>query len=69
MAGRAIPASSAGHPGRGAPTRHALTFNPDHLMGASHGVKGNSHMLMMDRNSDDIARRVHDWLGQQGLTN
>lgn len=33
------------------------------------GVKGNSHMLMMDRNSDDIARLVHDWLGRQGLTN
>jgi pimeloyl-ACP methyl ester carboxylesterase len=33
------------------------------------GIKGNSHMLMMDRNSDDVARLVHEWLGRQGLTN
>src|SRR5918995_5149337 len=34
LAGCASPASSAGHPDRGAPTCHALTFDPDHLMGA-----------------------------------
>src|SRR5215211_2412471 len=33
VAGCASPASSAGHPSRRAPTRYALTFNPDHLMG------------------------------------
>ena len=36
VAGCASPASSAGHPGRGAPACHALTFNPDHSMGAGH---------------------------------
>jgi hypothetical protein len=38
MAGCATPASSAGHPSRGAPNRHALTFNLDHLMGAGHAM-------------------------------
>ena len=32
------------------------------------GIKGNSHMLMMDKNSDDIARLVQDWMVKQGLT-
>ena len=31
------------------------------------GVRGNSHMLMMDRNSDQIAAMIQDWLAQQGL--
>jgi hypothetical protein len=31
------------------------------------GLRGNSHMLMMDRNSDEIAKRVHDWLSQQDV--
>ena len=26
------------------------------------GITGNSHMLMMDRNSLALAGRVHDWL-------
>ncbi|WP_296560372.1 alpha/beta fold hydrolase [Pigmentiphaga sp.] len=30
------------------------------------GIAGNSHMLMMDRNSLDIADLVHDWLAQIG---
>ena len=59
---------------RKAPTRYrealvAVGVKADIMDLPSMGVKGNSHMLMMDRNSDDIARRVHDWLGQQGLTN
>jgi pimeloyl-ACP methyl ester carboxylesterase len=33
------------------------------------GIKGNTHMMMMDRNSDDIARLISDWLGKQGLMN
>jgi pimeloyl-ACP methyl ester carboxylesterase len=33
------------------------------------GIKGNTHMLMMDRNSDDIAKLIGEWLGKQGLTN
>ena len=31
------------------------------------GIKGNSHMLMMDRNSDEIAKLVQDWLDKQDL--
>src|SRR4051794_2153820 len=33
------------------------------------GLKGNTHMLMMDRNSDEVARLVNDWIGKQGLVN
>ena len=33
------------------------------------GIKGNTHMLMMDRNSDDIAKLVSDWIAKQGLVN
>lgn len=29
------------------------------------GIYGNSHMLMMDNNSEDIAQRVHHWLSAQ----
>lgn len=28
------------------------------------GIKGNSHMLIMDRNSDAVAQRVHAWLAR-----
>jgi pimeloyl-ACP methyl ester carboxylesterase len=31
------------------------------------GIHGNSHMLMMDRNSDDIAALVQKWLEERGL--
>ena len=30
------------------------------------GIKGNTHMLMMDRNSDDIAKRINDGSGSRG---
>lgn len=33
------------------------------------GLRGNSHMLMMDRNSDEVAARVTSWLTAQGFTN
>ena len=36
MAGYATLESSAGHPSRGAPTRHAPTFDRDHLKGAGY---------------------------------
>jgi hypothetical protein len=35
-----VGASFAGHPSRSATTGHALTFNPDHLMGAGQQGKG-----------------------------
>jgi len=31
------------------------------------GIPGNSHMMMMDRNNQDVARLVQDWLAAQGL--
>ena len=31
------------------------------------GIRGNSHMLMMDRNSDAVAALVQDWLAARGL--
>jgi len=31
------------------------------------GQTGNSHMMMMDRNSDAIAGMINDWLEKQGL--
>jgi hypothetical protein len=31
------------------------------------GIRGNSHMIMMDRNSDQIAGVIQGWLEKQGL--
>ncbi len=31
------------------------------------GIKGNSHMLMMDKNNQDIAALIQQWLSKQGL--
>jgi pimeloyl-ACP methyl ester carboxylesterase len=31
------------------------------------GVRGNSHMIMMDRNSDQVAGMTQDWLAAKGL--
>ena len=31
------------------------------------GIKGNSHMVMMDRNSDQVAALVQAWIAKQGL--
>jgi len=33
------------------------------------GITGNTHMMMMDRNSDEVAKLINDWLAQQGLVN
>lgn len=33
------------------------------------GICGNSHMLMMDTNSDVVAALLHGWMAKQGLTN
>src|SRR4051812_46981617 len=32
------------------------------------GIKGNSHMMMMDKNSDQIAGLIQDWLVKKGLS-
>ena len=39
-------------------------LNPDM---PAEGVRGNSHMIMMDTNSDDVARRINAWMAGQGL--
>jgi pimeloyl-ACP methyl ester carboxylesterase len=31
------------------------------------GVRGNSHMIMMDTNNDDVAARIQAWLERRGL--
>ncbi len=31
------------------------------------GIKGNSHMLMMDKNNGAIAELIQDWLLRRGL--
>jgi pimeloyl-ACP methyl ester carboxylesterase len=31
------------------------------------GIRGNSHMMMMDRNSDQVAQVIQDWLARRGL--
>lgn len=31
------------------------------------GIKGNSHMVMMDRNNLEVAALIQDWLARQGL--
>ena len=31
------------------------------------GIKGNSHMIMMDKNSNEVAAYIQAWLEKQGL--
>ncbi len=31
------------------------------------GVAGNGHMLMMDKNSDQVAQMIQKWMGEKGL--
>jgi len=31
------------------------------------GIRGNSHMVMMDRNGDQVAALVQDWLAGRKL--
>ena len=31
------------------------------------GIRGNSHMVMMDKNNQEVADVIHNWLVQQGL--
>jgi multimeric flavodoxin WrbA len=31
------------------------------------GIKGNSHMLMQDKNNGDIAEVIQKWLADKGL--
>ena len=48
----------------------ALTANggaADVIELAKAGAKGNSHMLMMDNNSDQVAELIQGWMTKQGL--
>jgi hypothetical protein len=38
----------------------------DHLPQA--GIKGNSHMVMMDKNNAEVAGLIQKWLEGKGLT-
>jgi hypothetical protein len=31
------------------------------------GIKGNGHMIMLDRNSDEVAQLIHQWLVSKGM--
>ena len=47
--------------------RLALSGNgctADALCLPEQGIRGNSHMLIMDRNSNAIAQRVHAWIAR-----
>jgi pimeloyl-ACP methyl ester carboxylesterase len=46
----------------------AAGVRADELVLPKLGIRGNSHMLMMDRNSDEIAALIQRWLEQNGLT-
>lgn len=39
----------------------------DTLVLPEHGIRGNSHMVMMDRNSDVVAARIQQWLAARGI--
>ena len=39
----------------------------DKLLLPDAGVKGNSHMMMMDQNSDQVAGLIQQWLARQGV--
>jgi hypothetical protein len=32
------------------------------------GIKGNSHMIMMDKNNAEVAHLIQNWLEKKGLT-
>lgn len=39
----------------------------DKLLLPDAGIKGNTHMLMMDQNSDQVAALIQQWLAKQGV--
>jgi len=45
----------------------ALYFGADFCFLPDVGITGNGHMLMLDDNSDDIARCIDDWLDEKGI--
>lgn len=39
----------------------------DHVMLAEHGVRGNGHMMMLEKNSSEVAGAIMGWLEGKGL--
>ena len=39
----------------------------EHLRLEECGIRGNGHAMMLERNSDDIARVLHEWVVRQQL--
>jgi pimeloyl-ACP methyl ester carboxylesterase len=37
----------------------------DFLRLSEHGIHGNAHMMMLEKNSDDIAAAIGDWIGRR----
>src|SRR5690606_13032058 len=54
------------HP-RATDEKLALYFDADFFFLPDLGITGNGHMLMLDDNSDDIAKCIDRWLDGQGL--
>ncbi|MFZ6761818.1 esterase [Roseomonas sp. KE0001] len=52
---------------RWAGTIRAAGGRADVLDLPAEGIRGNSHMLMMDRNSDAVAARIQAWMEARGL--
>ncbi len=36
-----------------------------HLRLADHGIRGNGHMMMLEKNSDEVAAAIDEWLTRQ----
>jgi len=45
----------------------AQKASADELSLPARGIAGNSHMLMMDQNSDQVAALVQEWIAAHGL--
>jgi hypothetical protein len=41
----------------------------DFIRLADHGIRGNGHMMMLEKNSDDIARVMEQWTARQIASN
>jgi len=44
-----------------------LIFGSESKPAGVSAIRGNSHMLMMDRNNLQVAGLIQDWLAKQGL--
>jgi hypothetical protein len=42
--------------------------NAEHIRLADDGILGNGHMMMLEKNSDEIAERLCRWLAENGFT-